>query len=174
VDSAWHGFLLRIGAVSIGIGILLPLGLSVLSRVPAERIYGLIAATLVVEYGAAALGAGIGLGPGPVVLVVSTVALGVTIVLFGFFDALGAESERVRLFLERTRARAGKNRILAKYGIYGLPPAICTIGFYFCPGIAWVLGWDRWRAIVLIMAGYLVAAVITYYAAEGTLRLIGL
>ena len=174
MDSVRHELLLRIGAVGIGIGIILPFALSAIYRVPADKIYTLIAATFVLEYGAAALGAGIGLGPGPVVLVVSTVALGVNILFFGFFDSLAAESERVRRFLERTRTRAGRSRILTKYGIYGLPPAVCTIGFYFCPGIVWVLDWDRWRAIVFIMAGYLVAAVITYYAAAGALRLIGM
>ncbi len=173
VDSVWYGLLLRVGFIILGIGILLPLALSVFSGIPAEQIYGIIAATLVVEYGAAALGAGIGLRPGTTILIVSTVALGMNILLFGIFDTLDAESEWIRRFLERTRARADRNRIFSKYGIYGLLPAICTVGFYFCPGIAWLFGWDRLRAIVLIMAGYIVAAAITYFAAEGALRLIG-
>ncbi len=174
MDSSWKGLLLRIGLVSIGIGILLPLVITLLSGRPAETIYSLIAATFLLEYGAAALGAGMGLGPGPVFLVVSIVALGVHIVLFGFLDTLGAESERARRFQEKTIVRADKNRIISKYGIYGLPPAVWTIGFYFCPGIVWVLGWNRWRAIILIMAGYLAAAAVTYYVADGALRLIGI
>ena len=78
-------------AISKGIGlvVVLPLGAAIIfSQSPAATI-ALITTTLVIEYGAAPIGIGLGLDPAFVLLVLTCVALGITLFLFDLFDTLG-------------------------------------------------------------------------------------
>jgi hypothetical protein len=166
-------FLTRItGAVSKGLllALVIPLGTALLLALPTMTTLALIGTTFVIEYGAAPVGIGLGLPPLFVFFVLSCVALGVMIALFDLFDSIGDHSERVQRFLERSKKRADNSAILAKYGIYGLVPLVLTLGFYVCPPIAWVLGWDRRRSIVFTMAGYCIITAIFIYATGDILR----
>ncbi len=71
--------------------------------------------------------------------------------------------------LKRTRERAQESAILAKYGILGLVPLVMILGFYFCAPVACLFGWRRDHAILLIMAGYLIAGMMTILATLGLL-----
>ncbi len=147
--------------------LILPLAPAFLFNIPVPSTITLISGTLVIEYGAAALGVGLGLPPLYILYVLSCVALGVTLTLFGIFDLLGKHSERVSRFLEMSSARAERSVFLKKYGSYGLVPCVITLGFYVCPPVSWVLGWPRARSVILIMAGYITISVVTILATLG-------
>ncbi|NMB79138.1 MAG: hypothetical protein GYA23_08600 [Methanomicrobiales archaeon] len=150
-------FLARLtGAISKGIMLILviPLAVALLFAIDTIATLGLIGTTFVIEYGAAPVGVGLGLPPLFVFFVLTCVALGVIIALFDIFDSVSDHSERVRKFLERSKKRADASIILSKYGIYGLVVVVLTLGFYICPPIAWVCGWDRKQSILYTMAGY--------------------
>lgn len=134
-------------------GILPFLGTFVLGYSPAATT-ALVASTFIIEYGAAPVGLALGLPPLYVLFVLCSVALGVTLFLFGIIDALGEQSARVRGFLARSAERGEKSRILATYGIYGLIPCVMTLGFYVCPPVAGIFGWRRDLSVLMIMAGY--------------------
>jgi hypothetical protein len=150
-------FLARLtGAISKGImlALVIPLAAALLFALPAMPTLTLIGTTLLIEYGAAPFGIGLGLPPFFVFFVLTFVALGVIIALFDLFDSISDHSERVRNFLDRSKKRADESKILSRYGIYGLVLVILTLGFYVCPPIAWVCGWDRRRSILFTMTGY--------------------
>jgi hypothetical protein len=159
------------GIVFIGI---LPFVPALLFNIPVPSTLALISGTLVIEYGAAALGVGLGLPPYYILYVLTCVALGVTLTLFGIFDLLGMHSARVSRFLEKSSGRAGRSVFLKKYGIYGLVPCIIIFGFYVCPPVSWVLGWPRVRSVVLIMAGYITISIVTIFATMGFFTITGL
>jgi uncharacterized membrane protein len=151
---------------------LLPLLPALISGRPLAAVIALISSTLVIEYGAGAVGIGLGLPPPYVLFVLLCIALGVTVFLFDLFDLAGEQSRRVGAFLAWSRRRAAASRLLSRYGMYGLVPLVITLGFYVCPPVAWVLGWDRRRSVLLIMTGYAIASVATVLVTMGVLDLV--
>ena len=134
-------------------GVLPFLGAFVLGYSPAA-VAALVASAFIIEYGAAPVGLALGLSPLYVLVVLCSVALGVTLFLFGIIDAAGEHSERVQRFLAWSAEKGRKSRILARYGIYGLIPCVITLGFYVCPPVAGVFGWRRDLSVLMIMAGF--------------------
>lgn len=127
----------------------------------------LMTSTFVIEYGAAPIGIGMGLHPVVVLFVLTCIAAGVTLLLFDIFDMMGEHSERVARFLKHAEERARQSKILSKYGIYGLVPCVMTLGFYACPPVAWVFGWNRGRSVLMIMTGYIAISVVTVLVSLG-------
>lgn len=162
------------GAISKGLMLVLiiPLATALALAIPATTTLALIGSALVIEYGAAPVGVGLGLPPLFVFFVLASVGLGVIIALFDLFDSIGDHSERVRQFLDRSKKRAESSAILTKYGIYGLFVVVLTLGFYICPPIAWICGWDRKRSILFTMAGYLIISAILILVTGDILRIL--
>lgn len=162
------------GAISKGImlTLVIPLATALLLNIPALETLTLIGSVLLIEYGAAPVGITLGLPPVFVFFVLLCVALGIVIMLFDIFDSIGDHSDRVHRFLERSRRSASESVILAKYGIYGLVIVVLTLGFYICPAVAWVCGWDRKRSILYTIAGYAFISVLMIIITGDILRLI--
>jgi hypothetical protein len=145
------------GAITKGmvLVVVLPLAVAILFSQPLPSTVALITSTLVIEYGAAPIGIGLGLHPAFVLLVLASVALGITMFLFDLFDTLGRHSERVARFLARSEERVKQSKLLSRYGMFGLVPCVLTLGFYVCAPISWALAWRRDYAILLIMGGFI-------------------
>ena len=80
--------------------------------------------------------------------------------------------KRVSNFLSKSSAKARKSKLIYKYGIYGLIPSVVFLGFYICPAIAWVLGWRRDYALILIITGFVFISTIMLLATTGVLEFI--
>jgi hypothetical protein len=162
------------GALSKGLMLVLiiPLAAALAFALPATTTLALIGSALIIEYGAAPVGIGLGLPPLFVFFVLTCVGLGVILALFDLFDSLGDHSERVRQFLDRSKKRADGSAVLGKYGIYGLILVVLTLGFYLCPPIAWICGWDRNRSILFTMTGYCIVSAILILVTGDVLRIL--
>ncbi|MCK9580236.1 MAG: small multi-drug export protein [Methanoregula sp.] len=168
-------FLVRLtSAISKGIMFILviPLAVALFFAFDIMSTLVLIGTAFVIEYGAAPVGIGLGLPPVFVLFVLACVALGVIIALFDLFDSVSDHSERVRSFLDRSKKRADESWILSRYGVYGLIVVVLTIGFFFCPPIAWICGWDRNRSILFTMAGYCIISATLIIAAPHLIGMI--
>jgi hypothetical protein len=162
------------GTITRGLllAIILPLVPVFLFEIPLSSSLALIASTLVIEYGAAAVGIGLGLPPMYILYVLICVALGVILTMFDIFDRLGEYSPRVSRFLKKSEERAHRSTILTEYGIFGLVPCVFILGFYVCPAVSRVLGWRRDLSVLLTMVGYISASVLTLLAAIGFIGLV--
>jgi hypothetical protein len=156
----------------IGLILVLPLVIALVLALPVAPTLALITMTLVIEYGAAPGGIALGLPSGFVLVVLCSVALGITLLLYGLFDTLATSSKRVGNFLARSQKSADQSSILAKYGIFGLVPCVMILGFYVCPAIAWVCGWRRDYAILLTMTGYILVSIATILATSGVMSVL--
>jgi len=154
--------------LSVGIPVLFALA----AGIPVSFVLALVFSTLVIEYGAAPVGIGLGLSPLYVLFALVCVALAVTLFLFDIIDTLSESSDRVRRFLERSAEKGRRSRLLSKYGICGLAPLVITLGFYACPPVSCILGWDRTRSILVIMAGYTGIAIATILVTTGIFNII--
>ncbi len=162
------------GAIVKGVGLvlLIPVVAAVIFSQSVPATLALIASTLVIEYGAAPIGIGLGLHPVFVLGVLTSVALGIILLLFDLFDTLGRHSERVGLFLARSEEKVKQSGLLSKYGIYGLVPCVLTLGFYVCPPVSWACAWRRDYSILLTMGGYIAISLILILATLGLFRII--
>ncbi|MDP3564159.1 MAG: hypothetical protein Q8R70_06675 [Methanoregula sp.] len=134
--------------------------------------FALITITLIIEYGAAPIGIGLGLHPVFVLLVLTCVALGVTLCMFDIFDTLGRHSERVARFLARAEEKVQQSTFISKYGIYGLVPCVLTFGFYVCPPVSWALVWRRDQSLFLIMGGFIAISAVLILITLGLFSII--
>lgn len=146
---------------------ILPLLAAYTARQSLHVTLALMGSAFVIEYGAAPVGIVGGLDPLFVLFVLSGIAFGVTLLLFGFCGSLEEHWPRFARFVERTRDRAQNSAILARYGIFGLVPLVIILGFYFCAPAACIFGWRRDHAAILIMAGYIPACILTILATQG-------
>lgn len=154
-------------AVAAAIIILLPLPVGYITGQSLMVTLALMASTFVIEYGAAPVGIFGGLDRIFVLFVLSCIALGVTLLLFGLCETMEAHWPRVARFLEKSRSRVKTYPFLAKYGIVGLVPLVIILGFYVCAPAACILGWRRDHATILIMAGYIFASIVTILLTHG-------
>jgi len=154
-------------ALSAAIVILLPLPVAYITGQSLMVTLALMASTFIIEYGAAPVGIFGGLDRIFVLFVLSCIALGVTFLLFCLCGALEERWPRVARFLEKSRSRAQTSPFLATYGIIGLVPLVIVLGFYVCAPAACILGWRRDYATALIMAGYIIASIVTILLTHG-------
>ncbi|NMG83388.1 MAG: hypothetical protein GIS02_04195 [Methanosarcinales archaeon] len=141
--KTWIGGHNKIFIFWIILAFAIPISLSVVLGIPILKTLSLIVSTFALEYFAVPVGIGLGLDPVFVLIVVTSVALSAVLLMFKIFDTVGGKSRRVSNFLSKSRERCQKSKIIQKYGVYGLLPAVPFLGFYVCPAIAWIMGWRR-------------------------------
>ena len=83
---------------------------------------------------------------------------GVIVIQYPVFDAMCCRSGKVREFLEWIRQKYAGSHLIRRYGVLALAPAILTVGFYICPALSWLFGWDRKISFLIMMSVYSVAA----------------
>jgi hypothetical protein len=146
---------------------------AVLWRIPPLSLIALFSATLLVEYGAAAVGISFGLSPAFLFAFITAVTVAIVCALFAVFDTLAASSDRVSRFLGWAQQNYAGSRFVRNYGIFSLVPLILLIGFYFTPPVAWFMGWERRRSIVLMVIGEIIGIALTLAMTSGVLQAFG-
>ena len=119
---------------------------------------GLIVATLVIEYSAPVAGLAAGLNPGFTIITVILVGCGAIGIQYPVFDALCCRSGTVRGFLDWIQKKYANSRLVRRYGVLALAPGILTVGFYICPAVSWLFGWDRKISFLIMIGAYSAAA----------------
>ncbi|MCD6257494.1 small multi-drug export protein [Candidatus Aerophobetes bacterium] len=150
----------------------IPISISAVFGIPIPKTLSLIVSTFTLEYLAVPVGIGLGLNPVFVLITVTSAALSVVLLLLEIFDTVGEKSRWVSNFLSKSREKAQRSKIIRKYGMYGLVPAVSFLGFYVCPAIAWIFGWRRDYAVMLIIAGFAIISTIMLLASIGILGFI--
>jgi hypothetical protein len=152
---------IRLAGLPLLLGMIFPLILSLMAGVPPDQTLVLAVGTLVIEYGAAAAGTALGLPPAFTAAVVTLVAAAVVCFLFSLFELFASRSARVSRFLEHIGRRWGERQWVRRYGIRSLIPGTLVLGFYVCSPLAWILGWPKNHAIVLILCTFCIATFMT-------------
>jgi hypothetical protein len=162
------------GAIAkcVALVVIIPCAAAFLLSQSVPATLALITSTLIIEYGAAPVGIGLGLHPVFVLVVLTSVALGITLCMFDVFDTLGRHSGRVARFLARSEEKVKQSTLISKYGIYGLVPCVLTLGLYVCPPVSWALVWRRDRSILLIMGGFIAISAIMILVTLGLFSII--
>jgi hypothetical protein len=160
----------RDGIIALSISGIAPLLAGFLFVVPPGPVLALMSATLVLEYGAVFIGTALSMEDALIFIIVSLVATGIIFFQLSLFDLAGKSSPRVAGFLERTRRKYGSSPYIKKYGVLALVPGILVVGFYVCPAVAWLLGWDRKTAFIVMIGTFCVASALLLPVSEGLIQ----
>jgi hypothetical protein len=144
--------------IALILAVILPFLIAYFFLVPVGFVLTLVTVTLFLEYAAVFIGTAMGMDDAIIFFIVTLVAAGIIYFQLSLFDHLGKTSPRIARFLERTRGKYGSSTLVKKYGIFALVPGILVLGFYICPAVAWLLGWDRKHSLLLMLVTYCAAA----------------
>lgn len=138
------------------------------------EIFGLVASIFILQPLAVAVGLGIGMHPFQILLIMMSFGISVIFVLFGICDMFAERSEWLQKHLKKIEVITQKSEMFRKYGMYAFVPFIWVpgVGLYGCVMIAWLFKWRSARAGAIILAGWILAALIVLLTSIGIFQII--
>jgi uncharacterized membrane protein len=152
----------------------IPLVIGLYNQNTPGEVLGLVASIFVLQPLAVAIGLGLGIHPVQVMLIMVSFGITIIVILFGICDMFAERSEWLHKHLKKIEAITQKSEMFRKYGIYTFIPFIWVpgIGLYGCVMIAWLFRWRGARAGVIILAGWILAALLVLLTSIGIFSII--
>ena len=164
----------RIALIAV-IGVIeIPLVIGLYNQNTPGEILGLVASIFILQPLAVAVGLGLGIPPVQVMFIMMSFGISVIFVLFGICDMFAERSEWLHQHLKKIEVITQKSEMFRKYGIYAFIPFIWVpgVGLYGCVMIAWLFKWRSARAGAIILAGWILAALIVLLTSIGIFSII--
>lgn len=159
--------LYRDGVIVLSLAGIAPFLAGFFFMVPPGAVLALISATYILEYGAVFIGHALGMDNAIILIIVMLEATGIIFFQLSIFDHIGKNSPRVARFLERIREKFGKSPYIKNYGVFSLIPGMLVVGFYVCPAVAWLIGWDRKTAFIVMLGTFCAASAFLLPVSQG-------
>jgi uncharacterized membrane protein len=166
--------ILTIALISV-IGVVeIPLIIGLYNQNSAGEIFGLVVSIFILQPLAVAVGLGLGIHPVQVMSIMISFGISVILVLPRICDIFAEQSEWLQQNLKKIEGITQKSEMFRKYGIYAFIPFIWVpgIGLYGCIMIAWLFKWRSVRAGAIILAGWILAALIVLLTSIGIFQII--
>jgi uncharacterized membrane protein len=162
-------------ALFLVIGVIeIPLVIGLYNQNTLGEIFGLVASIFILQPLAVVVGLGLGIHPFQILLIMCSFGVSVIFVLFGICDLFAERSEWLHKNLKKIEAITQKSKMFKKYGIYTFIPFIWVpgVGLYGCVMIAWLFKWRSARAGAIILAGWILAALLVLLTSIGIFSII--
>jgi uncharacterized membrane protein len=166
--------ILKIALIGI-IGIIeIPLIIGLYNQNSAGEIFGMVVSIFILQPLAVAVGLGLGIHPVQVMFIMISFGISVILVLPGICDIFAEQSEWLQQNLKKIEKITQKSEMFSRYGIYAFIPFIWVpgVGLYGCIMIAWLFKWRSVRAGAIILAGWILAALIVLLTSIGIFQII--
>jgi uncharacterized membrane protein len=166
--------ILTIALISV-IGVVeIPLIIGLYNQNSAGEIFGLVVSIFILQPLAVAVGLGLGIHPVQVMFIMISIGISVILVLPRICDIFAEQSAWLQQNLKKIEGITQKSEMFRKYGIYAFIPFIWVpgIGLYGCIMIAWLFKWRSVRAGAIILAGWILAALIVLLTSIGIFQII--
>jgi uncharacterized membrane protein len=152
----------------------IPLVIGLYNQNTPGEVLGLVASIFVLQPLAVAIGLQLGIHPVQVMLIMVSFGITIIVILFGICDMFAERSEWLHKHLKKIEAITQKSEMFRKYGIYTFIPFIWVpgIGLYGCVMIAWLFRWRSARAGVIILAGWILAALLVLLTSIGIFSIV--
>ncbi len=149
--------------------VFIPITIGLAFGVPAHMTLGLIAAILIFQPFAAAVGAGLSLPPVFIVATMISVALSVIFGIGAICEGFSERSARLSQFIANVKGIADRSVFFKKYGVYMLIPFILVpgVGLYGCAILDWLFFGRTVRGVAVIMIGWTALAMIILFSTMG-------
>ena len=162
-------------ALFLVIGVIeVPLVIGLYNQNTPGEIFGLVASIFILQPLAVVVGLGLGIHPFQILLIMCSFGVSVIFVLFRICDMFAERSEWLHKHLKKIETITQKSEMFRKYGIYTFIPFIWVpgVGLYGCVMIAWLFKWRSARAGTIILAGWILAALLVLLTSIGILSII--
>ena len=160
----------RDGVIVLSVAGLGPFLAGFLIKIPPGPVLALVSATFILEYAAVFVGQAFGMGNIITLVIVTLVAAGIIFFQLSLFDHAGNSSPRVARFLERIRGKFLSSPLIKKYGVLALIPGMLVVGFYVCPAAAWLAGWERKTAFIVMIGTFCAASAFLLPVSQGIIQ----
>jgi hypothetical protein len=154
--------------------ILIPLIIGGLSDIDQGSVFLMISSTLIFQAGAVLVGLGLSLDPLTILIIITSVAIGVIVAILQICELFSESSPRVAAWLERIGKKTEKYTFLHTYGVIMLIPVIWIpgIALYGSPIIAWLFQWKEIPSVICMVIGWLLACTFVLALGTGIINLI--
>jgi len=172
---SWCVYRLLEGTIlSVSLIVLIPVILGVAAGVPVYQVTTLIVSTVVLQAAAAVVGVGLQIHPVLVVVVTTSVAIGVMILILTLCDLFAEQSKRIQAWLHKIEQKTSDKPYIKRYGPVMLIPIIWIpgISLYGSPFVAWLLGWKRWKSIICMTIGWIIACIVVLETTLGIVTIL--
>jgi len=166
--------MLKIVLIAV-IGIIeIPLVIGLYNQNTVGEIIGLVVSVFILQPLAVAVGLGLGIHPAQVMFIMISFGISVILVLPRICDMFAEQSGWLQQNLKKIEAITQKSEMFRKYGIYTFIPFIWVpgVGLYGCVMIAWLFRWRSAKAGVIILAGWILAALIVLLTSIGIFQIL--
>jgi uncharacterized membrane protein len=152
----------------------IPLVIGLYNQNTPGEIFGMIISIFILQPLAVAVGLGLGIHPVQVMFIMISFGISVILVLPRICDMFAEQSEWLQKNLKKIETITQKSEMFRKYGMYTFIPFIWVpgVGLYGCVMIAWLFKWRGVRAGTIILAGWILAALIVLLTSIGIFRII--
>jgi uncharacterized membrane protein len=152
----------------------IPLVIGLYNQNTVGEIFGMIVSIFILQPLAVAVGLGLGIDPVQVMFIMISFGISVILVLPRICDMFAEQSEWLQKNLKKIELITQKSKMFRKYGMYTFIPFIWVpgVGLYGCIMIAWLFKWRSLRAGMIILAGWILAALIVLLTSIGIFRII--
>jgi uncharacterized membrane protein len=166
--------ILTIALISV-IGVIeIPLVIGLYNQNSVGEIFGMVVSIFILQPLAVAVGLGLGIHPVQVMFIMISFGISVILVLPKICDIFAERSELLKQNIKKIEKITQKSEMFRKYGIYTFIPFIWVpgVGLYGCVMIAWLFKWRSVRAGSIILAGWILAALIVLLTSIGIFQII--
>ena len=166
--------IVKIALIGI-IGVIeIPLVIGLYNQNTVGEIFGMIISIFILQPLAVAVGLGLGIHPVQVMFIMISFGISVILVLPRICDMFAERSEWLQKNLKKIETITQKSEMFRKYGMFTFIPFIWVpgVGLYGCVMIAWLFKWRNVRAGTIILAGWILAALIVLLTSIGIFRII--
>jgi uncharacterized membrane protein len=152
----------------------IPLVIGLYNQNTVGEIFGMIISIFILQPLAVAVGLGLGIHPVQVMFIMISFGVSVILVLPRICDMFAERSEWLQKNLKKIETITQKSEMFRKYGMFTFIPFIWVpgVGLYGCVMIAWLFKWRNVRAGTIILAGWILAALIVLLTSIGIFRII--
>jgi uncharacterized membrane protein len=146
--------------------VLIPVAIGLIFRTSVWNVLGFVGSVLILQPMAVIVGVGLGIPPIPIMLVMCSFGIAIIYGLFGICDSFAERSAWLRKHLDSVQTIAKKSSLFHRYGILTLIPFIWIpgVGLYGCVLLAWIFKWRGIKGVGVIMAGWIISALIVLVA----------
>lgn len=146
--------------------VLIPVAIGLIFRVSLWDLFGFVGSILILQPMAVVIGVGLRIPPVPIMLVICSFGIAIFYGLFGICDSFAERSAWLRRHLDSVQTIAQKSSLFQRYGVLTLIPFIWIpgVGLYGCVLLAWIFKWRGIKWVGVIMAGWIISALIVLVA----------
>lgn len=176
--SGWLGVVLKKPALLLALlfFVVIPLAILFLYQMRTSVIFAHWTGTLTLQAAYLATTTAISEKPLSAYFIVLSIGIAVMLAEQEILIIIGQRSRKVANWTGKVHEKSKKNKAISRWGMYSLLLLVWIpgIGLYGAALVAWLFRWDRKRALILLLIGWVVMCTVIFLLTGGILYVTGI